>query len=130
MSKRLALAVLLAVASSSAAAEWLSLVRDEAQTTYADPSTIRRAGDMVKMWDMYDYTTVQVSTKGKPYRSSKHQYEYDCKGERGRLLFFSYHSGNMGGGAAVEIQTMHSEWVPVAPGTRFEILWKVACGKR
>jgi hypothetical protein len=43
------LMMLLAVVSSSAAAEWVELGSNEISTAYSDPATIRRNGDMVKM---------------------------------------------------------------------------------
>jgi hypothetical protein len=45
--RRLILSVLLAVVSSSAAAEWVEVGRADTITAYADPATIRKAGNMV-----------------------------------------------------------------------------------
>lgn len=49
------LLVLLVMASSGAAAEWVKVGDSPAPDgfdVYADPATIRRAGNMVKMWGM------------------------------------------------------------------------------
>jgi len=49
------LMMLLAVASSSAAAGWVEVNSDETVTVYADPATVRRAGNRATMWVLYDY---------------------------------------------------------------------------
>lgn len=121
--------MLLAGVCSSAAAAWIEVNRDETTTDYLDPTTIRKAGNMVKMWSLTDYKTAQVAD-GKPYISSRQQNEYDCKGERVRILSLSAHSGNMAGGETVFVGTDPSKWVPIAPGAIMETLWKIACGKR
>jgi len=94
------LMMLLAGVSSSAAAEWIAVGSGEPSTLYADPSTIRKAGDRVQMLDLLDFKTAQV-TEGYRYMSSKTLSEYDCKEERTRILYFTLHSENMGRGEAV-----------------------------
>lgn len=48
------LMILLAVVSSSAVAEWVQFGGNETITIYVDPATIHKAGNMVKMWFLYD----------------------------------------------------------------------------
>ena len=59
--------------------EWLQVSKDveTGQTVYVDPDTIRRNGDMVEMWALYDYKTAQP-TAGDAFLSSKVQNEYNC----------------------------------------------------
>ena len=47
--------LLLAMMSNGSAAEWVKVrgLSEAGITVYADPTTIRRSGDMVKMLDMY-----------------------------------------------------------------------------
>jgi len=123
------LMMLLAAASSSAAAEWVAVGSSEPSTLYADLTTIRKAGDTVKMSDLLDFKTAQV-TEGHRYLSSLTTSEYDCKGNRARILYFSWHSGNMGGGQIVNMDLDTSEWEPVRPRSGVETLWKFACKKR
>ena len=86
--KKLLLIFILVIVSNSAMAEWVELgtSQDETGTIYANPATIRKSGNKVKMWDLTDYKTAQEVT-GKQYMSSKSQIEYDCKEEQTRLLF-------------------------------------------
>jgi hypothetical protein len=124
------LAMILAAASSGAAAEWVGVGGNDVSNTYVDPATIFRAGDRVKMWHLVDFNTVQVKATGKRYMSEKLQYEYDCKEERVRMLNFLSHSRNMGGGVMVEGDFHPQKWEQPRPGSIVEYLRKFACGKR
>jgi len=57
-----ALITLLLLSSSPAYAEWVQVSNsDEAgKTRYVDPATIRPNRNLVKMWQFYDYKTVQT----------------------------------------------------------------------
>jgi hypothetical protein len=128
--RKVVLTMLLAVVTSGAAAEWVSVKRKETATYYADPATIRNAGNVVKMWELHDFKTAQVADGIKPYMSTKAQSEYDCKREQRRTLSVSSYSGNMARGKVMESATDPSEWDPVAPGSIGDLMWKFACGKR
>lgn len=119
------LMMLLAVLSTNAAAEWVEVGGNEAITTYADPATISKAGDMVRMWSLGDRKTPHDR-----YMSFREQYEYDCKEERVRRLDTFFHSGNMGAGAVVYANSDPLNWRPVGPGTVAGSLWIFACSKR
>ena len=124
------LTMLLAIVSSSAVAGWINVGGNEIYIAYADPATIRKSGNMVKMRNLADFKMVQPSDKGKPFMSQKMQSEYDCKEKRTRLLYFTWYSGNMSKGEIVLSGPGPSEWEPVTPLSVNAILWKFACGKR
>jgi hypothetical protein len=127
---RIILIFLLAAVSSNAMAEWAKFgtVIDGNITFYADPTTIRKNGEMVRMWVLQDYLTAQ---SGRHYLSAKSQSEYDCKKKYVRPISISLHSGNMGSGEIIEISTARDDaWIPVPPDTMFENLWKFACDKK
>ena len=119
--------MLLAVVSSSAAAEWIQVDFDGNVTAYADLSSIRKEGDKVKMWNLIDYKTVRA---GNPYMSIRGQSEFDCRRERMRSLFLSFYSRNMGRGHVVDSDDDPARWRRVAPGSIDDSLWQIACGKR
>jgi hypothetical protein len=100
---------------------------DEA-TVYADPATIQRKGEVVKMWYLQDFKTSQTILK-KPYVSSRSQDEYDCTGDRHRALASTTFSGHMGSGKVRSSYSIKGKWEPVSPGTITHSLWKVACEK-
>ena len=101
------LMMLLAVMSSSAMAEWVLYGFSNGSkkgiiiTVYADPATLIKSGNTVKMWSIFDYNKAQKDPNSPSFMSVKRQEEYDCKEEQERLLFFSWHSENMGRGDVV-----------------------------
>lgn len=133
MNRRLALASLLAVVCGSAAAEWISVaIHDEPGSfvVYADPATIRRSGNLVKIWEIRNYTAPDVMDTGERYLSAKSQVEYDCAEGRQRSLFQAHFTGAMGNGNVVWMRSNPGEWFPLPPGSMGEIASKFACRKR
>jgi hypothetical protein len=119
--------------TSSAVAEWISVaIADEPPSfiVYANRATIRRSGNLVKIWEIENYTAPQVITTGVSFLSSKAQAEYDCTEERLRYLFQAQFSEAMGTGNVVSRRSDPTGWSPVVPGSIGEITWKFACGKR
>ena len=130
MMKQLLLGLMLLVTATAASAEWTRVDDTDDYIQYVDRATIRRNGNLVKMWDSRDYKTVQTNV-GYSYLSSKGQREYDCKEERTRLLAFLWFSGQMGSGKVVYSNSVTSmTWDPIAPGSVAVTLWTIACGKQ
>lgn len=134
--------MLLLAASSGAAAqweqwfvprsnltEWIVANQNEAVTIYADSATIRRAGSIAYMWDLTDFRTGRVLSGDTRALSFRKEQEYDCSKQQARILYISWHSGNMGGGQIIGSDRNPGDWRPILPGTVFERLWKSACGK-
>lgn len=125
------LLALLLLSVGSANAEWV-IVRgnDEKRLViYANPDSIRRNGELVKMWELWDYALEQIYFDH-PYLSLKRQAEYDCKGERARTLSVTTFTGNMGNGTVGFHSNKEEAWSPVASGTISEELWEYVCGKK
>lgn len=132
MTRFMILVLTLLLATSEVYAEWVEVGRTDGgeMTAYADSGTIRRKGDLVKMWSLLDYKTVQTGI-GVLYLSTNQQNEYDCAEERTRILAFTWFSGNMGKGAAVYSGfSPENKWEPVSPGSVNKAMWKSACGKK
>jgi len=129
--KRLIVIILLVLSSSPAYAEWVKVSdSDEAgMTVYVDPATIRRNRNLVKMWQFYDYKTVQT-VAGIGFLTVKEQWEFDCAEERRRVLALTEFSGNMGSGTEVYTNSEVGKWQPVAPSSIGQLLWKFACDKK
>jgi len=130
--KKIALALVLAAVSGAAMAEWVAISENDETRLYADPTTIRRSGSIVKMWTLYDLKSPQKNpNKGDaPFLSVKTQKEFDCKEERHRSLYFSHHSGKMGTGKVVFTNENPINWSPVPPGSIVGTVWEFACGKQ
>lgn len=129
--KKIALALVLAAVSGAAMAEWVALGSTQDSTDYADANTVRRLGNMVKMWSLSDYKTGRTLGTGEPYLSTKSQPEFDCIKERFRIQFSSFHSEKMGGGTVIyTINNPAASWIPIPPASLAESFWKFACGKQ
>lgn len=128
---RLLLIILLFLSSSPAYAEWVKVGAADSYnyTAYIDPDTIRRKGNLVKVWKLRNHTTIQTIA-GKSYLSSKAQTEYNCTEEQSRILVVYVYSGQMGNGAQVGYDTDPTKWRPVMQGSVDQAMWKVACGKQ
>ena len=112
--------------STNAMAEWVGIGKSKNFIVYVDPTTIRKSGNMVKIWSLHDYKMAQGSI---PYMSSRLEREHDCIEKWGRQLFLAFYSKNMGRGGSIWKDAEPRDWLPVAPGTIKEIVWKYACGK-
>src|SRR6185436_564674 len=77
---------LLVLSSSPAYAEWVLVhTGEDGMTVYVNPATSRRNGDVMELWVLVDYKTIQTAPPP-PYLSEKSQREIDCTQERIRLL--------------------------------------------
>ena len=103
--------------------------QNEAVTIYADIATIRRAGNMAYMWDLTDFRTGRVLSGDKRSLSFRKEQEYDCNRQQGRILYISWHSGNMGGGEITGSDRSPGDWRPILLDTVFERLWRTVCGR-
>jgi hypothetical protein len=122
---------LLSLSSGSAYAEWVKVSdSDEAgKTVYVDPTSIRRNSNLVKMWQFYDFKTVQTLGSIR-FLTAKEQWEFDCAEERSRVVARKEFSGNMGSGTMVSTNSQVGKWVPVILGSIGQTVWKVACEKK
>ncbi|MBX3334502.1 MAG: hypothetical protein KF876_10270 [Nitrospira sp.] len=103
---------------------------------YVDPSTIRRDGALVTLWQLTDYKVMQGNAPFGPFMMSPHRFfstkshkEFDCANKRVRLLASSEHSQHMGSGIQHAVAVAQGSGLPVEPGSINEALWNVACGK-
>jgi hypothetical protein len=122
---------LLSLSSGSAYAEWVKVSDSDetGKTVYVDPATIRRNSNLVKMWQFYDYKTVQTVGSIR-FLTAKEQWEFDCAEERSRVVARKEFSGNMGSGTMVSTNSQVGKWVPVIPGNIGQTVWKAACEKQ
>jgi hypothetical protein len=128
---RFFLITLLVLISGPAYAEWVKVAENKqaGMTVYVDPDTIRRKEDVVKMWDLYDFKTVQTKV-GDSFLSVRSQTQYDCAEERTRILACTWFLGNMGNSKPVLSNSDEQKWKPVEPESVRRTLWKVACIKK
>ena len=128
--KKLTLLLLLMV-STSVFAKWTEVgSKDGDITSYADFGTIKKKGNKVKMWGLYDYKKVQKFENYR-YLSSLTRFEYDCEEETVKELDIHWYSGNMRQGEIVVSTTnIKNEAESIMPESIYEGLFKIACGKK
>lgn len=124
--------LLLTVLSTGAWAEWVK-VSESAEGTiiyYADPATMRKAGDKVQLTTLTDYGEPQVVSKTMQFQSVRMQDEFNCADQTGRHLSLSALSENMAAGKVVGSEKSPAAWRPIPANTADEDMWKFACGKK
>jgi hypothetical protein len=133
---RMALIFLLAVVSSSAMAQggklfgvWETVGETNGITVHANPNTIETDGDTVKFWSMVDYRTSQSFDRS-VYMSAKLQVAFNCKDVKVRVLAGHYYPMNWGYGGQINKDDIVTEWSPIVPKSKEELLFNYACGKK
>jgi hypothetical protein len=121
-------------------AEWVAVEKNYLvpglRTVYIDPDTIRREGDLVMMWQLIDFKWMQGNQGMGPLGFGPHRFfstkthkQFDCAGQRLRLLAFTEFSRHMGTGLAANGYVDKDNWLSVEPESINQALWEVACGK-
>lgn len=131
--KKTILALVLAVGTSVTWAEWQLLERSEngKSTVYVDPATVRKTGDLVRLWQLVDFKNNPIIYQDKKRANSmKSQHEFNCTEERWRVVYNIPYTGNMAGGSAINASEGEMKWLPVPPGSMSEAVFEFACGKK
>jgi hypothetical protein len=128
------LITLLVLSSGPAYAEWIAVEKNNQfagiMTVYVDPGTIQRKGNLVTMWQLIDFKTMQGGRSPSRFSSTKIQKQFDCAEERLRLLALTDFWGNMGTGESADAYIDGGHWVPVEPDSIDQALFEVACNKQ
>jgi len=129
--KRLLLITLLVLSHGPVYAEWVAIEKNyqlsELQTVYVDPTTIRREGNLVTMWQLTDFMWTQGGLIGRRFLSTKTHKQFDCVAKRLRLLAYTEFSRRMEIGIAHDGYVDQDTWLPVEPESINQVLWEVAC---
>jgi hypothetical protein len=124
-----ALIACLFLSNSPAYAEWVKFSDGDRGTLYTDASTLRRYGNLARMWELINFQALQASRH--PYFSMKVVREYDCTVEQIRIIALYVYSGQMGTGKMVDSDEQERvKWKPVMPDSLEHGLWEFACGKK
>lgn len=107
-------------------AAWTQVDADGLRTTFADPAGIERAGQIVRMPALVEFSRFQRMVEV-GYFSQRFVHEYDCPARRSRRMSQLFHAGHMGEGSVIYADETEQEWEAVAPGTAAEKLLMKAC---
>jgi hypothetical protein len=107
--------------------QWVLVVTaTDGDKTYADPSTKKRTGNVVRIWELRDSKN-PVVVGGKALYSDRGYFQYDCSEGTRQYLQSAGFSGQMGTGELVGSDNRPSEKLFVAPGSVSEVLLNHAC---
>ncbi len=125
------LLILLMLVSQPAWADWVEMGQtlEGRDIYYVDPATLRKTADGRRLWTMATHDSPQTH-QGVPYRSARELIEFDCAGERSRLLQQAFFSGPMLEGTSVYLWSGLGPWQFVAPQSVGELRFKTACRMR
>lgn len=116
--------------SNSVLAEWIFVGENNRSAAYID-TAIRRTSDIATYWVLFDYKAEQVSQRsGRRYRSEKAQHQINCRQERNRTIFFTWHSDQMGNGVVIYTGENTTNWEPTSsPGSYGNVFFNYLCSK-
>ncbi len=123
--KRLMLALIALTFSATVAAAWVKVGEDVNYEAFIDPDTIRMNGNFRKAWLIRN-----LKMKEKAGQSDRLQMEYDCKEERERTLYWSFHSARFAGSELLKLDIDETKWSPVPPYTIEWDILKLVCSKQ
>ena len=86
---RIVLIAWLILVATPAWAEWVKVSESDGLTGYVDPATIRKNGNLRRVWEIQD-----LKARGTKFGELSRRVlnEYDCKEERMRTLSATFHS--------------------------------------
>jgi hypothetical protein len=114
--------------AAAPAPKWVAIESLPEGVIYIDPGSIRRQGNIAEMWVLIDYAQPQPDRTGKPIRSDKLHYRYNCAARQESITTSTAHAGAMATGAIVDTNTDAPAYVAVAPGTPGDKMLQRACG--
>lgn len=120
---RVIVMLLLLLAAAQARADWQKVGETDAFVAYIDPATIRKSGQMRKVWAMQDLKKRHANGE----LSRRLFREYDCTNEKFRLLAVSTHSGPMATKKILVSVDTPGEWRYMPPGTSAAMAYSLVC---
>lgn len=122
------LAFVLLLAAAPAWAEWSLVSEGDTLFAYVDKATLRKRGNTVKLWVMYNWKKSKKSHSGRDYQSTVLQNEFDCSEEQSRTLTATHYSARFGGGEVVWMgNAPDASWEPLVPNSIAMRVFEVAC---
>jgi len=111
--------------SQPAWAEWTAFFETKGSAFYMDGATIRKTESGRRVWALVDYKEAQKGSE--PYFSIKYLKEYDCAGEKTRVLQLYRHAARMGEGEVVMSDIKPTDWEVPPPDTASAQTMKQVC---
>ena len=128
LSNNLTLPAILLLFAGQSLADWTPVARSLEATISYDKETVKKSAAGVVIWTLTNFVSTEV-LDGKHYQSAKTQFEFDCPGERYRVVATIFYEMANGTGRVINSTSLVEQWNPVAPKTMAQRLLKVACAK-
>ena len=133
--KKILMTLMLLVSTNVFAVDWVKVAVSVDNTdVYVDPESIRRDGNKVRLWVLYDFKSVQGSSATRSstrYSSKIHRKEYDCFEGASRDIDVYWYSEKMGKGDIVlSIPNLTEPAISLPPGSIGDAELKIACAKK
>ncbi|WP_194722778.1 surface-adhesin E family protein [Noviherbaspirillum malthae] len=124
---KIAAGMMLLAACGLASAKWIKVAETEGDTFYYESSMVRKAGKYMRLWHLIDHSEVKLAARG-PYKSSKVQIELECRENRWRVTYLTYHSERMGAGSLLDsFFDPNAVWEPMVPNSPIEKISEGIC---
>lgn len=108
------LCLVFSVIGNDATADWEKVYNSDKLVAFADPATMRRKGNIVKIWSLFDFKAENTYSDGSIYMSVMRETEFNCKDNLQRMVSYSVHSGKMGKGRLVDSGASPQDWKTVS----------------
>ena len=122
---RLLICLILVLVTAPAWAAWEKAASSDKGIFYIDPATIRKNGDLREVWQMEDFKTKRPDGA----MSARILREFDCKGERVRVLESSEHTGEKATGKTLKSKSDAGKWGHIPPSTVIAVISKTVCSR-
>ena len=130
--KRVFLLALLVLSCGPVYAEWVAVTKSAADDTiYINPETIRRKGELVEVWVIWDYRVArQLPIPPRYFLSRRHLQKFNCAEKRYRLVAVTWFSGHMTEGVRLnDDETEEIAWRAIPPDSVDRHLMEMVCKK-
>jgi hypothetical protein len=126
--RKLLIGLALSFIATAASAEWAFVVSEtpSGDRYLADPTTQKRTGNVVRIWQLTDYVKPLV-IGGKAYYSVRAYMHYDCAERTQQILQLAFFAGKMLTGELGVADNQLRDKQFIAPQTTGEAMLNFAC---
>ena len=124
--RKLVIGLALSLFATAASAQWVLVSEYDGGKIYADPTTKRRTGNVVRIWTLHDYD--KPLTAGEfTYYSARFYEQFNCVEQTDQSLQASLFAGKMLSGQVLFTTNEPSEKSFTAPNTKGAAMLEFAC---
>ncbi len=127
--KQVLLFFVISLSLSDAKADWVPVAESTRGNTYfADETTIRRQGNITRMWVLESFSRPEVApNSNKVYWSAKMLRQFDCQQDTQQILSLVAYTQSMGRGVVLFSEESVGPWEHIPPRSIAQRLLQRAC---